>query len=868
MPKQFKTYSRFDGGMNTKTNARSIQDNELALADNAMLDEFGVVKNIGFFTDNTTDYVAPNITASQPGYGLFQASFDFSSGNINKSTTRTFLADADDGSGNAVVHILDGVAWDINDISLGANTGANQAEVIYHIAEGAVVVCDSNTANVSTAIKCYKYKPAEAKWAGQSSNSIMTSYAAGWKSYDTQLSPPTSGICGDQVKGTTASSGNNTTTLLSSDSDAFEDFNTELDKGTYWAARASASGAVELITNKDDGSNNDLTMPSGGVTWADSQTYRIYPPLGTGFNLDFTASSDGSWVAGTYEFATSFVYDGNQESLLRRIDGDLTVTANQKVECTVLVTEDNDGTGFSSDIVGGRIYCKIKDSEDAWFLFGDISFKGGSNRGGTRSSLEGDYTGWYILTGGTTHSYMLTDFVSYSINLDTYETINGFSADNAFNSIGAAGEKYQTSVVTNRRAFIANVKYTSEGSNLTNFGDQIRYSDINKFLTFPELNFIDIGVNDGEDFVKLEAYADRILAFKEKTLYIINIGGGSDTQWFLESEHKNMGVLFHSAVVKTDFGVAWANPNGLFFYDGSQIRNLQTKIKESEWISTFSPSFYAQSFVDATCDYNNDPTITMDSTVRVIPGMSVSGSGIPGGATVSSVTNATTFELSASTTGGSKTNQTLTFHANKTILFYEPTHKHLGIMKDCTGVGLSSVNTQGYIYSFITNAFTRISENTGIVTNEVTLTNPIVDYKNNTAIGKALDEIKTYDGEPDTTNALKVQLKNDDFGLPGVVKKIYGVTVEYATGADCSNGFLYKKTSDTGAEDSSFGGSGIASSVQLGNTASRLNVHRFTFTTPISVSSFQPQINFNGVHADHKLNSVTVEYRPIYKRIT
>ena len=865
MPKQFKTYSRFDGGMNTKTNARSIQDNELALVDNGILDEFGVIKNIGFFQDNTTDYVAPSITASQPGYGLFQASFDFSSGNINKSTTRTFLADADDGSSNAVVHILDGTAWDTNDISLGANTGANQAEVIYHIADGAVVVCDSNTSNVSTAIKSYKYKPAEAKWAGQNSSTIMTSYAAGWKSYDTQLSPPTSGICGDQVKGTTAGSGNDTVTLLSSDSDAFEDFNTELDLGTYWAAKASSSGQVELISNKDDGSNNDLTMPTGGVTWVDSGVYRIYPPLGTGFNLDFTASSDGSWVAGTYEFATSFVYNGNQESLLRGISGDLTVTANQKVECTVLAVENNDGSGFSSDIDGGRIYCKIKDSEDAWVLFGDISFKGGSGRGGSRSSLEGDYTGWYIQTGGTTHTYLLTDFVSYSINLDTYETINGFNSDNEFNSIGAAGEKYQTSVVTNRRAFIANVKYTS-GSNLQNFGDQIRYSDINKFLTFPELNFIDIGVNDGEEFVKLESYADRLLAFKEKTLYIINIGGGSDTQWFLESEHKNMGVLFHSAVIKTDFGVAWANSNGLFFYDGSQIRNLQTKIKESEWKSTFSPSFYAQSFVDATCDYNNDPTIAMDSTVRVIPGMLVSGSGIPEGATVSSVTNATAFELSASTTGGSKTNQTLTFHANKTILFYEPTHKHLGIIKDCTGI--SDVNTQGYIYSFITNAFTRISENAGIVTDDVILTNPIVDYKNNTAIGKALDEIKTYDGEPDTSASLKIQLKNDDFGLPGVVKKIYGVTVEYATGANCTNGFQYKKTSDAGVEDSSFGGTGVASSVQLSTTSSDLDVHRFTFTTPISVSSFQPQIHFNGVHIDHKLNSVTVEYRPIYKRIT
>ena len=69
----------------------------------------------------------------------------------------------------------------------------------------------------------------------------------------------------------------------------------------------------------------------------------------------------------------------------------------------------------------------------------------------------------------------------------------------------------------------------------------------------------------------------------------------------------------------------------------------------------------ADSFTDATCDYNNDPTITMDSTVNIRTGMSVSGTGIPTGAYVASVTNITTFELSASTTGGSVTNGTLTF---------------------------------------------------------------------------------------------------------------------------------------------------------------------------------------------------------------
>ena len=538
----------------------------------------------------------------------------------------------------------------------------------------------------------------------------------------------------------------------------------------------------------------------------------------------------------------------------------ISVSANEKITVNVLATESvTSGTRYNSRITGARIYHRISGSEDAWTLFGDMSLRYGS-----RASLDGEYSYWTEESSNS--SYIYSPFISYSENIDTYESINGFSPDSAFISIGLNGEKYQTSVVSNRRTFIGNVKYTNEEGELLNRGDTIRYSEINKFDTFPDLNFIDIGVNDGEEFIKLEAYADRLLAFKDKTLYIINIGGGSDTQWFLESEHKNMGVLFHSAVIKTDFGVAWANANGLFFYDGSQIRNLQTKIKESEWKGTFSPSFYSQSFVDATCDYNNDPTIAMDSTVKAIPGMLVSGSGIPEGATVSSVTNATAFELSASTTGGSKTNQTLTFHANKTILFYEPTHKHLGIIKDCTGI--SDVNTQGYIYSFITNAFTRISENAGIVTDDVILTNPIVDYKNNTAIGKALDEIKTYDGEPDISASLKIQLKNDDFGLPGVVKKIYGVTVEYATGANCTNGFQYKKTSDAGVEDSSFGGTGVASSVQLSTTSSDLDVHRFTFTTPISVSSFQPQIHFNGVHIDHKLNSVTVEYRPIYKRIT
>ena len=70
----------------------------------------------------------------------------------------------------------------------------------------------------------------------------------------------------------------------------------------------------------------------------------------------------------------------------------------------------------------------------------------------------------------------------------------------------------------------------------------------------------------------------------------------------------------------------------------------------------------AATFTDATCDYNDDPTVTMDSTALLQPGWGVTGTGIPAGAGIASITDATTFELTAATTGGSVTNGTLTFH--------------------------------------------------------------------------------------------------------------------------------------------------------------------------------------------------------------
>jgi len=69
-----------------------------------------------------------------------------------------------------------------------------------------------------------------------------------------------------------------------------------------------------------------------------------------------------------------------------------------------------------------------------------------------------------------------------------------------------------------------------------------------------------------------------------------------------------------------------------------------------------------------SCTYNNDPTIEHTADARIVAGLQVSGTGIPSGATIASITDSTHFELSVSTTGGGVAAGTLTFNSNNITL--------------------------------------------------------------------------------------------------------------------------------------------------------------------------------------------------------
>ena len=187
---------------------------------------------------------------------------------------------------------------------------------------------------------------------------------------------------------------------------------------------------------------------------------------------------------------------------------------------------------------------------------------------------------------------------------ETYQTQFGFSG------FKKRYQRFKTATVLNRRTYIANVATLSSKKTTDldaysktidqTFDDRMVKSPVNAFDTFPEENFVDVSINDGDEIIHLEGFSDRILQYKEKILYIINVSQDFE---FLESQHPHLGIKNHHQVCKTPYGIAWINDKGVHFYDGRGIKNLiDNKISPGSVISNKHSKIINSSYNQALFD--------------------------------------------------------------------------------------------------------------------------------------------------------------------------------------------------------------------------------------------------------------------------
>ena len=540
----------------------------------------------------------------------------------------------------------------------------------------------------------------------------------------------------------------------------------------------------------------------------DNEDGAIYK-RGIGWNIGVTShADDGEWETKTYEFWQTFIYDGNQETLPSKFDNTFAVSDESKaLECTVYADR-----FYHGRISGGRIYTREKDGDDDLVLFADIDIVEGA-----RMSLDSDYTAWTYRPAGTVAHTQKSGYwsafsssvglKSVSPNLDTYRSLNGYSHEKKYNSLGKSKETYQASIIAGRRTFIANVVLKEPDDTKKRYGDRIMYSEINKFDTFLPLNFIDVSKGDFGGYTALEVFADRLIAFKHNLVHIINISNTSPTNWFLEETVQKMGVSYQHSVTKTEAGLAWVNEAGCFLYDGRSVRNLienKLGVFESSNSSVSTWNDFAQ---------------------------------------------------------GSA-------HQKDTMIGYDTISNQLIIMR--SPKDLSDNSNKCFIYDFDSNGWaynTNIFTDSYYYTNFATdwNNNLIVGTEASTTTMA----IKKYLPHAVANGSQVLTTRDIDFGQPGLKKKIYKVVLTYKSGATQANPMEYSVDGKQSWGDITAGAGTITTANTDGSsssdsdtlpTSSAWDVSVFKPTSPILCQSIQFRMNPPS-SGTFEINDITIEYR-------
>tara|TARA_R100000008_G_C3583839_1_gene170606 strand:- start:465 stop:3095 length:2631 start_codon:yes stop_codon:yes gene_type:complete len=499
---------------------------------------------------------------------------------IPAETGDNYLITSSGGTGAAFkVYSFNTDVHSANIIDLG--TGTTAVKPAFFVADGGLRVSDGNF-GADCKNKWFGYiERVDFSTAAIASSKGLGTFA-GWYSKDIDLAKPTVGVYGltsftdTHYASTPAGNVEYSSTDKEPSSDPFR-FWTNIN-GKHIVISTDGSNQARMTDGNGDEDRIPTVDNSESGNW-NGEAIRVFPNVGAGWNVYFQPSSrDGNWESEYYKIGTTFIYQNEQESNILDIDkhgnyfytaGGLQMTAGKAIDVKIHAT-----APYDPFIIGGRVYIKKARIPDDWVLLADISLVSG-----VRKDLTSEYTAWTVqdATGSgdaPSNRYCYVDMDPIENPSPwTYRAINGYKSDESV-SLGGTSEGWKTAVVANRQVYVGNVNRTNDDGIITHEGDAMYKSMPGKFDTFPVSRKIIASVQDGDEIIKLEEYADRILQFKKKKMHLINV---SQDVEFLEDTFLHKGVDQPGSVCKTDFGIAWVNKHGVYLYNGQSVVNLLEK---------------------------------------------------------------------------------------------------------------------------------------------------------------------------------------------------------------------------------------------------------------------------------------------------
>jgi len=529
LPKQIYNQSDFSGGINGIDSPRDVQDNQVIKAKSVAFDEKGRIRMAGKAVGGSAPAATVTASGFESGTSFFHFSHDYSMLSGGSLISTPLLQDS--GAEFFVIGNVDKVAiydstddnWDVDIIDIGSDIGANRRALNFYFADASLRIY-----NRFLGLDSSGNYDAKSTWHGHIKRKLFGDANKDlneWYTTTTKIMPP---------NGNTA-------------------FSNDFQNGNESPGRSA-------IVN-EGGGNCDVATDTLQISIDD---------LG----------NVGTWIAGTYSFYLSYIYDGSQESPVGPATN-MSISVDTTVSIGVIIDYNaTSGTDFNTRITGARLYYSDPvDGDGTLYHLLDIDFIKGCKK-----FNESEYTDWNEdttdvhecptgLQGATLVSTSNTfDFEDMPKTV-TYDMLNGYGP------LEVTDARFKCHTIFNNRVYIGNIiqDYTVGGNEAKTYPDRIIRSPINfegnpQYDTFPATHKMDVAANDGDQITALEGFGDRLLVFKRKSVYVINVA--QDGTEFVENKFTDLGVLSQTQVVETEYGICWINKKGLYIYRENQAINL------------------------------------------------------------------------------------------------------------------------------------------------------------------------------------------------------------------------------------------------------------------------------------------------------
>ena len=130
--------------------------------------------------------------------------------------------------------------------------------------------------------------------------------------------------------------------------------------------------------------------------------------------------------------------------------------------------------------------------------------------------------------------------------------------------------------------------------NSVNYPTRSYWSNIRNAYAFAGDQWVEVGLNDGQEISRLRVLSDRLVVYKDRSIYNIYYTGDSDIPFIMPGGGKstsNVGCIAPWSVQEVENGHLFLAPDGLYYYDGAGSTKLTYRIAKT--LDGFNTDYFA-----------------------------------------------------------------------------------------------------------------------------------------------------------------------------------------------------------------------------------------------------------------------------------